>query len=107
PYMTLFRSVVNAVAEKLAARGVTVKKFIDTTSTTVDQNLNAIVNYHNAQVRDLDVSIHFNANVDTSKPVGTECLYVTQEELADDIADAIAAASGLIDRGGKKRTDFF
>jgi N-acetylmuramoyl-L-alanine amidase len=97
--------VVNAVAEKLVARGVTVKKFIDTTSTTVDQNLNAIVNYHNAQTRTVDVSIHFNANRDTSKPVGTECLYVTQFGLADDIAAAIADASGLIDRGPKERTD--
>jgi N-acetylmuramoyl-L-alanine amidase len=99
--------VVNAVAEKLAARGVTVKKFIDTTSTTVDQNLNAIVNYHNAQTRDLDVSIHFNANANTSKPVGTECLYVTQLDLADDIAETIADASSLIDRGPKERTDLF
>jgi N-acetylmuramoyl-L-alanine amidase len=99
--------VVNAVAENLVARGVTVKKFIDTTSTTSNENLNRIVDYHNAQTRDLDVSIHFNANVDTSKPVGTECLYVTQLDLSDDIAEAIAAASGLLDRGPKERTDLF
>jgi N-acetylmuramoyl-L-alanine amidase len=99
--------VVNAVAEKLVARGVTVKTFIDTTSTTSNENLNRIVDYHNAQTRDLDVSIHFNANVNTSKPVGTECLYVTQEDLAFDIATAIARASSLIDRGGKLRTDLF
>src|SRR4030095_13442853 len=99
--------VVNAVAEKLAARGVTVKKFIDTTSTTVDQNLNAIVNYHNAQTRDLDVSVHFNANEPTSKPVGTECWYVTQLDLAAEISAAIAMASGLTDRGPKYTNDLF
>jgi len=99
--------VVNAVAEKLAARGVAVKTFIDTTSATSNENLNKIVDYHNAQTRDLDVSIHFNANVDTSKPVGTECLYVTQEGLSAEISAAIAAASGLIDRGPKERTDLF
>jgi N-acetylmuramoyl-L-alanine amidase len=99
--------VVNAVAEKLVARGVTVKKFIDTTSTTSSENLNKIVDYHNAQTRDLDVSIHFNANVNTTKPVGTECLYLTREDLSDDIAEAIAGASGLIDRGPKERTDLF
>jgi N-acetylmuramoyl-L-alanine amidase len=103
--------VVNAVFEKLQARGVTVKKFIDTTSTTSSENLNKIVNYHNAQQRDLDVSIHFNANAETSKPVaskpvGTECLYLTQQVLADDMAEAISL-SGLIDRGPKKRTDLF
>jgi N-acetylmuramoyl-L-alanine amidase len=99
--------VVNAVAEKLSARGVTVKSFIDFTSTTSNENLNKIVDYHNAQTRDLDVSIHFNANVDTSKPVGTECLYVTQLDLAAEISAAIASASGLIDRGPKERTDLF
>jgi N-acetylmuramoyl-L-alanine amidase len=98
--------VVNAVAEKLGARGVAAKTFIDTTSTTSNENLNRIVDYHNAQTRDLDVSIHFNANVDTSKPVGTECLYVTQEELAAEISAAIAT-TGLIDRGPKERNDLF
>src|SRR4029077_20953446 len=66
-----------------------------------------IVDYHNAQTSDLDVSIHFNANVNTTKPVGTECLYLTREDLSDDIAEAIAGASGLIDRGPKERTDLF
>lgn len=99
--------VVNTVAEKLAARGVTVKKFIDTTSTTVDQNLNAIVGYHNAQTRDLDVSVHFNANQNTTRPVGTECWYVTQLDLAAEISAAIAMASSLIDRGPKYTNDLF
>jgi N-acetylmuramoyl-L-alanine amidase len=99
--------VVMAVEQMLRERGVTVKKFIDTTSTTSNENLNKIVDYHNAQTRSLDVSIHFNANADTAKPVGTECLYVTQLDLADDITEAIATASGLIDRGPKKRTDLF
>jgi N-acetylmuramoyl-L-alanine amidase len=99
--------VVMAVEQMLRERGVTVKKFIDTTSTTSNENLNKIVDYHNAQVRDLDVSIHFNANADTEKPVGTECLYVTHEDLADDVAAAIAADSGLIDRGPKYRNDLF
>jgi N-acetylmuramoyl-L-alanine amidase len=99
--------VVNAVAAKLSARGVTVKSFIDMDSTTSSENLNRIVDYHNAQTRDLDVSVHFNANQDTSKPVGTECLYVTQIDLAAEISAAIAMASGLIDRGPKERTDLF
>lgn len=98
--------VVNRVTEVLRSRAIDVKSFIDMTSTTSSENLNKIVNYHNAQQRDLDVSIHFNANAETSKPVGTECLYLTQQVLADDMAEAISL-SGLIDRGPKKRTDLF
>jgi hypothetical protein len=54
---------------------------------------------------DLDVSVHFNAYETTSNPMGTECLYYSQVDLAGRVADAISAASGLIDRGPKKRTD--
>jgi len=99
--------VVDQVAADLAAAGHTVVKFIDTKSTTQNANLNAIVNWHNAQQRELDVSVHFNCYEHTSKPMGTECLYITQQDLADDVATAIARASGLIDRGPKKRTDLF
>jgi N-acetylmuramoyl-L-alanine amidase len=93
--------VVNATAAALHNLGIQVVTYEDTVSTTQDQNLKRIVDFHNAQTRDLDVSIHFNANVHTSKCVGTECWYMTQEKLANDIASSIARASGLIDRGPK------
>jgi hypothetical protein len=99
--------VATRVAEMLNGAGHQAALFIDTKSTTQDANLNAIVNWHNAQTRELDVSVHFNCYEHTSKPMGTECLYITQQELADDMATAIARASGLIDRGPKKRTDLF
>jgi len=38
--------------------------------------------------------------------MGTECLYVTQNTLAEHIAKAVAAC-GFINRGAKKRTDLF
>jgi hypothetical protein len=76
-------------------------------STTQNENLNRIVDFHNAQVRDLDVSIHFNAYQQTTKPMGTECLYLTQSSLAADVASAIADAGHFLDRGPKKRTDLF
>lgn len=100
------RRVVEQLATDLRAAGVKVKTFHDDTSSTQNENLNTIVAYHNAQTRDLDVSVHFNAYEHTSKPMGTECLYITQPELAGEVADAIAAC-GLIDRGPKKRTDLF
>jgi N-acetylmuramoyl-L-alanine amidase len=99
--------MVDQVAADLAAAGHSVVKFIDTKSTTQNANLNAIVDWHNAQTRELDVSVHFNCYEHTSKPMGTECLWVTQQELADEVATAIARASGLIDRGPKQRTDLF
>ena len=45
------------------------------------------------------VSVHFNAYQTTSKPMGTECLYKTQEELSADVASGIADATGLPNRG--------
>jgi N-acetylmuramoyl-L-alanine amidase len=100
------RRVVDAVAEGMRQRGVEVFVFHDDVSETQNENLNRIVNYHNAQSRDLDVSVHFNAFEQTSKPRGTEVLFVTQGPLASQVAAAIADC-GLVDRGGKKRTDLF
>jgi N-acetylmuramoyl-L-alanine amidase len=99
------RKVVDKTAELLRSRGVDITVFHDNTSHSQSENLNTIVNFHNSKTRDLDVSVHFNAYQHTSKPMGTECLYVTQEELADDVSVAIANAGGFIDRGPKYRTD--
>jgi N-acetylmuramoyl-L-alanine amidase len=99
------RKVVNHVAELLRTAGVPVWVFHDDTSKTQSENLNRICAWHNSQTRDLDVSIHFNAYETTSKPMGTEVLYVTQEDLARDVSAAIAKAGTFIDRGPKERTD--
>jgi len=101
------RRVVPEVAKRLKAIGCTVVEFHDNTSTTQDQNLKTIVNFHNSQKRDLDCSVHFNAYQSTDKPMGTECLYVTQQDLAQRVAWAIADAGHLIDRGAKKRTNLY
>ena len=42
------------------------------------------MNYHNKQARDLDISVHFNAYEQVSKPMGVEVLYVTQQSLASE-----------------------
>jgi hypothetical protein len=99
--------VVDTLGEMLAERGVDVTTYEDTISHSQNENLNRIVDFHNSKTRDLDVSIHFNAYVETSKSMGTECLYVTQQALAGQISDAIASGSGLIDRGPKRRDDLF
>jgi hypothetical protein len=101
------RKVVEAVATKLKASGVTVKTFHDDTSRDQSTNLKTIVNYHNAQSRDMDISVHFNAYQTTSKPMGTEVLYVTQQTKASELSKAICVAGGFVNRGGKKRTDLY
>jgi N-acetylmuramoyl-L-alanine amidase len=99
------RKVVEEVAKFLRAGGVGVVTFHDDTSTTQSENLETIVAFHNSQERDLDVSVHFNCYVPTDGERGTEVLYLTQEKLAADIAEAISNAGDLINRGPHKRTD--
>ncbi len=101
------RRVVEKTATYLRGAGLTVKTFHDDSSHSQNENLNRIVNYHNGQTRELDVSIHFNAYQTTSKAMGTECLYVTQSALATSVAKSLAVAGELINRGPKKRTDLF
>jgi len=100
------RKVVDRLAEELTGRGVEVKTFHDDTSHSQNENLNTIVNFHNDQDRDLDVSVHFNAYEQVEKPMGTEVLYTTQAALAAEVSAAIASC-GFINRGAKKRTDLF
>lgn len=99
------RKVVEKVAELWRASGVGVDVFHDNTSTSQSQNLSTITNYHNSRTRDYDVSCHFNAYQTTSKPMGTEVLYITQSSLAAKVSGAISGAGTFLNRGAKKRTD--
>jgi N-acetylmuramoyl-L-alanine amidase len=99
------RKVAEEVANQLRKRGLDVQVFHDDTSRSQNENLNTIVNYHNRQTRDLDVSVHFNAFEQVSKPMGTEVLYSTQHALAAQVSSAIATAGEFKNRGAKKRTD--
>lgn len=100
------RRVVAKVADDLMRRGVQVVTYNDDVSKTQSENLKRIVDFHNAQERELDISVHFNAYVETTKPMGTEVLYVSQQKLAANLAAAIASV-GLIDRGSKQRGDLY
>jgi N-acetylmuramoyl-L-alanine amidase len=101
------RKVVEEIARHLQSFGIEVETFHDDTSTSQNQNLETIVDFHNARQRDLDVSVHFNAYQHTSKPMGTEVLYVTQQDLAGQVCDAIVAACGSENRGAKYRSDLY
>jgi N-acetylmuramoyl-L-alanine amidase len=100
------RKVVEQVADELRGRDVDVTTYHDDVSTTQNESLNRIVDFHNSQTRDLDVSVHFNAYVETTKPMGTEVLYVTQSGLAAQMSAAISWC-GFLNRGAKKRADLF
>ena len=100
------RKVVDQLASVLKQRGVSVLTFHDNTSTDQSTNLETIVNYHNSKTRNLDISCHFNAYVETTKPMGCEVLYVTQLELAERVSAAIASV-GFTDRGPKYRDDLY
>jgi hypothetical protein len=78
-------------------------KFHDDVSTTQSENLDRIVSWHNDQDRTLDVSVHFNCYDHSAN--GTEVLYVTQGDLADEVSEAIALAGGFTNRGAKHRDD--
>lgn len=100
------RRVVERVADLATLHGLSVKTFHDDTSHDQTTNLHTIVDYHNSQERDLDISVHFNAYVETTAAMGTECLYVTQEKPATRVANGLADC-GFVNRGAKKRTDLY
>jgi N-acetylmuramoyl-L-alanine amidase len=100
------RRIVDRVTEMLQSANVKVTKFHDNTSHSQSENLSTITNFHNAQPsHTYDVSVHLNAYTSTTKPMGVEVLYVTQEDFADRMSESIAAAGHFIDRGPKYRSD--
>ena len=99
------RAIVDRVCEMLTKAGHACVKFHDNTSTSQSTNLNTITSWHNKQSRDLDVSVHLNANAKTSSPMGCEVLYLTQSTLADQTSAAMASAGHFKDRGPKYRGD--
>lgn len=103
------RAVVEQTAADLRGLGVTVTTYHDDVSTTQDENLNRIVDYHNSQTRDLDVSVHFNAYEETDDPMGAECWYTSEgmEKLAADVSWAIALEGQMLDRGAKHSDSLF
>src|SRR6516162_5284349 len=89
------RRIVDAVAERLRGLNIETIAYHDDVSTTQSENLERIVDYHNAQgPHDLDVSVHLNSYTETASPMGTEVLYLTQVELADRLSSTI---QGLAD----------
>ena len=81
--------------------------YYDNTSRDQSTNLRVITKFHNSKVRELDISVHFNAgqrNIGT----GVEVLhYGGHTALAAKLSKAMATALGLRDRGQKVRKDLY
>lgn len=104
--VTEARRVVDRIYEMCKAMGIEVYKYHDTSSSS-NQNLANIANWHNKFKDGIDVSIHFNCYNHTSNSMGTEVCYYSQSELADKVSSAISKASGLKNRGGKERKGLY
>ena len=63
------RLVVEKLAGMLRERGVDVVTYHDDVSTTQNENLQRITDFHNSKQRDLDISVHFNAYEQVEKPM--------------------------------------
>lgn len=100
------RKVVERLASELERIGITAETFHDDISESQSENLERIVHWHNERSRDLDISVHFNAYVETEKSMGCEVLYYSQNVLAGELSAAIASC-GFINRGAKQRTDLY
>lgn len=106
--VTEARKVVDRVAYLLQQEGITVHKIVDDRSKKQSDNLNYLIREHNSKNRKLDVSIHFNSSGKrTDQPLGTEVLYLNDslQAFAARMSQAIAKASGLKNRGAKKRSE--
>ncbi len=102
------RKVTNRVVEILKSKNIGVTKVEDNTSRTQSQNLDYLISQHNQTTRKVDVSIHFNSSGErVNSAIGTEVLYLSDgnRTLAANMSKAISSASGLKNRGAKKRTD--
>ena len=100
------RKVTDMVAKYLKDLGVETVVYHDDVSQSQSENLDRIVDFHNSQgPHELDCSVHFNAYEPTSKPMGCEVLYVSEETMAEDLSATMAYAAGFIDRGAKFRDD--
>lgn len=101
------RRVGKKVYEILKSYKVPATYYEDNVSKTKTDNVNHLIAEHNKDTDGLVVSIHFNASVKTSKPMGTEVLYhnPAMKTLASRMSQAISKASGLglISRGAKYR----
>lgn len=101
------RDITNRLAD-LVDDVMPVHKFHDDVSRTQKENINRIVTWHNRTGAKYHYSFHLNASAGTvERDMGVEVLYRydVDKAHAEALAKAISDATGLKNRGAKKRTD--
>lgn len=104
------RRVGQRVTAILNAAKVETLYFEETAATTVNDNLFNLVAWHNRQVRDIDIQMHFNkVGSTTDRAIGVEVWHYGASTRANAarISQAISKASGLKDRGAKQSTELY
>ncbi len=100
------RKFVKRIYDICISNGVPATFYEDKTSKSQKQNINNLVSHHNQDRNGFIVSGHLNASGSvTELGIGAEVLYYDQAAVAKKVIDAICSASGLKNRGAKKRTD--
>jgi len=108
--VTEARRVVKRVSELLNNNGAKAIEFYEDIAKTQKDNVNNIINFHNRQDRDLDVSVHFNSSAGTTTaPIGVEVLYKSLNpysfQMAQRLSTSISFYGELKNRGAKPRAD--
>lgn len=100
------RKFTKRIYDICVANGVPATYYEDTTSKSQTQNINNLVTHHNQDRNGFIVSSHLNSSgTKTEQGIGAEVLYFDQVTVAKKVVDAMCNASGLKNRGAKKRTD--
>lgn len=100
------RKFIKRIYEICVANKVPTTYYEDKVSKNQTQNINNLVSHHNKDTNGFIVSGHLNASSGiVDKSIGVEVLYYDQVNVAKKVVDAICGASGMTNRGVKKRTD--
>lgn len=100
------RKFIKRIYDICIANGVPATYYEDKISKNQTQNINHLIAHHNADTNGFIVSGHLNAGSSlTDLGIGVEVLYYDQLAIAKQVVDGICNASGMKNRGAKKRTD--
>lgn len=100
------RKFIKRIYDICIANGVPATYYEDKISKNQTQNINNLIAHHNQDRNGFIVSGHLNASGSVSdQGIGAEVLYYDQVGIAKEVVDAICIASGMKNRGAKKRTD--
>lgn len=100
------RKFIKRIYDICVANGVPATYYEDKISKSQTQNINHLIAHHNQDRNGFIISGHLNSSGSiTEQGIGAEVLYYDQAAIAKEVVDAICNASGLKNRGVKKRTD--